>query len=94
MPDDSPQHLKHVPEIIESVTNKISKLPIADRALVVMAAIEAIGWITAQEVTAHCCRNSPDPQEAADRSAEYVKLFTMNIEMSLPKNLQPDENID
>lgn len=62
-------------EVISLFTSKVDKLPIVDPNLIVMAAIEAVAWISAEESTAHAKMNLRGKDAAANRVDEYTRLF-------------------
>jgi len=86
MPDEAPQHLEYMYEVVSVILSKIDKLPTSDRSLVVIAAIEAISWIAAKDVASHIRLTGYGSEEAEERCKIYVELFEVNLRRALPES--------
>lgn len=83
MPTENVRQIEYVQEIVDAVIEKVERLPVEDRNLVLIASIEAIASIAAMESMAHSEGSSDDTAAASSRVAHYVNLFAASAEQNL-----------
>lgn len=89
MPENIPTHAEMVRDVMDAVLTKLPNIPAADRSLVVIASLEAIASIAAEEATFHCKEKGKDRTGAIDRIDKYASLFVANADRALPETFEP-----
>lgn len=73
-------------EVVSIFISKVDKLPIVDPNLIVIAAVEAVAWIAAEESAANAKMNLRGKDVAANRVDEYARLFKQRALKDLAQN--------